>query len=124
MTDLSARENDLKLQGYSLLSLPINENGVKMVKSIQEWWKGYSTDKLPPEQQEHMNGIKTKNNSPNQAIVIVGTIQGLSSTIDRELEALRKYALSTEQEQAVKDADEQMDLFNRVDVSRLREVFG
>lgn len=60
---------------------------------------------------------------PNKAILIVGTIQGLSSTIDRELEALRKFALSEDQQQAVKDAEEQADIFQRVDLSKLREVF-
>lgn len=67
--------------------------------------------------------MKKPNNSPNQAIVIVDTLLGASTLITNGLEKLHVLAISTEQQQAVKDAEEQADIFQRVDLSKLREVF-
>lgn len=80
-----------------------------------------------PKGDEPCNGTKDTtsiNNHPNQAIVIVGTIQGLSDAISRQLEGLVKFALSTEQNQAVTDAKDDTDVFQRLTIAKMRKVFG
>jgi len=65
----------------------------------------------------------SKNNSPNQSIIIVDTILGLTSNIGRQLDKLRELSKTPEQQYAIKDAIEQMDILQRVYLHKLRQVF-
>jgi len=65
----------------------------------------------------------SKNNSPNQSIIIVDTILGLTSIIGRQLDKLRELSKTPEQQYAIKDAIEQMDILQRVYLHKLRQVF-
>lgn len=68
-------------------------------------------------------GSAPKNNTPNKNIVIIDNILGWSSEIDKGLEALRIEAKTTDQKYAVSEAVEQIEMFLRVDVDKLRKAF-
>lgn len=72
---------------------------------------------------ERLDYNQPKNNSPNENIIIVDNILSWSTLINDGLEALRKIAKTDGQKYAVKEAVEQIGIFQKVDLPKLREAF-